>query len=144
MKKKTVLAAVLALLVVSILSAAGAPEVPQIISSSFGKPSSSSSSSSRNGTKSDQIDEDMERIEYLYRYIDTYFYQDVDYQKAYEAMATALFSGRNYTLPDDVQKLAVHVLAHRLVLDRRSGIRGESRSSILTSIIREIKVPAVS
>ena len=55
------------------------------------------------------------------------------------AMANALFSGRDYTLPDDV-----HVLAHRLVLDRRSGIRGESRSSILTSIIREIKVPAVS
>jgi MoxR-like ATPases len=60
------------------------------------------------------------------------------------AMANALFSGRDYTLPDDVQKLAVHVLAHRLVLDRRSGVRGESRSSILTSIIREIKVPAVS
>ena len=60
------------------------------------------------------------------------------------AMANALFAGRDYTLPDDVQKLAVHVLAHRLVLDRRSGIRGESRSSILTSIIREIKVPAVS
>ena len=60
------------------------------------------------------------------------------------AMASALFSGRDYTLPDDVQKLAVHVLAHRLVLDRRSGIRGESRGSILTSIIREIKVPAVS
>ena len=60
------------------------------------------------------------------------------------AMANALFSGRDYTLPDDVQKLAVHVLAHRLVPDRRSGIRGESRGSILTSIIREIKVPAVS
>ena len=60
------------------------------------------------------------------------------------AMANALFSGRDYTLPDDVQKLAVHVLAHRLVLDRRSGIRGESRGSILSSIIREIKVPAVS
>ena len=60
------------------------------------------------------------------------------------AMANALFSGRDYTLPDDVQKLAVHVLAHRLVLDRRSGVRGESRSSVLTSIIREIKVPAVS
>ena len=60
------------------------------------------------------------------------------------AMANALFSGRDYTLPDDVQKLAVHVLAHRLVLDRRSGIRGESRNGILTSIIREIKVPAVS
>ena len=60
------------------------------------------------------------------------------------AMAFAMFSGREYTLPDDVQKLALHVLAHRLVLDRRSGVRGESRGSILTSIIREIKVPAVS
>jgi len=60
------------------------------------------------------------------------------------AMASALFAGRDYALPDDVQKLAVHVLAHRLVLDRRSGARGESRDGVLTSIIREIKVPAVS
>ena len=60
------------------------------------------------------------------------------------AMASALFDGRSYTLPDDVQKLALPVLAHRIVLDRRSGIKGESRSSILSSLIREIKVPAVS
>ena len=60
------------------------------------------------------------------------------------AMASALFAGRSYVLPDDVQKLALHVLAHRIVLDRRSGIRGETRASILASILREIKVPAVS
>ena len=60
------------------------------------------------------------------------------------AMASALFAGRDYTLPDDVQKLALPVLAHRLVPDRRSGIRGETRKSILSAIIREIKVPAVS
>ena len=60
------------------------------------------------------------------------------------AMASALFAGRSYTLPDDVQRLALQVLAHRIVLDRRSGIRGETRSSILSSILREIKVPAVS
>jgi len=60
------------------------------------------------------------------------------------AMARAMFEGRDYTLPDDVQKLAVHVLAHRLVLDRRSGLRGESRKGILSGIIRELKVPAVS
>jgi MoxR-like ATPase len=60
------------------------------------------------------------------------------------AMAHAMFAGRDYTMPDDVQKLAIPVLAHRLVLDRRSGIRGENRISILRSIIREIKVPAVS
>ena len=60
------------------------------------------------------------------------------------AMASALFAGRSYVLPDDVQKLALPVLAHRIVLDRRSGIRGETRASILASILREIKVPAVS
>ena len=60
------------------------------------------------------------------------------------AMASALFAGRNYTMPDDVQKLALPVLAHRIVLDRRSGLRGENRRSILSSIIRELKVPAVS
>ena len=60
------------------------------------------------------------------------------------AMANAMFAGRSYTLPDDVQKLALPVLAHRLVPDRRSGLRGETRESILSSLIREIKVPAVS
>ena len=60
------------------------------------------------------------------------------------AMASALFAGRNYTLPDDVQKLALPVLAHRIVLDRRSGLRGEDRRSVLSSILRELKVPAVS
>jgi len=60
------------------------------------------------------------------------------------AMANAMFSGRNYTLPDDVQKLAPDVLAHRLVLDRRAGIRGEDPRRILSSLIREIKVPSVS
>jgi len=60
------------------------------------------------------------------------------------AMANAMFSGRDYTLPDDVQKLAPEVLAHRLVLDRRAGIRGEDPRRILASLIREIKVPSVS
>lgn len=60
------------------------------------------------------------------------------------AMAWALFSGRDYTLPDDVQKLAQPVLAHRMVLDRRSGLRGEKSSAVLASILREIRVPAVS
>ncbi len=60
------------------------------------------------------------------------------------AMAWALFSGRDYTLPDDVQKLAQPVLAHRLVLDRRSGLRGEKSSAVLASILRETRVPAVS
>ena len=59
-------------------------------------------------------------------------------------MACAMFAGRNYTLPDDVQKLALPVLAHRIVLDRRSGLRGEDRRSVLSAIIRELKVPAVS
>lgn len=39
----------------------------------------------------DEIERDMAKLERLYRQVDKYFYQDVDYNKAYEAMATALF-----------------------------------------------------
>ncbi len=39
------------------------------------------------------------------------------------ARARALHRGRDYVLPDDVQALAAPVLAHRLMLDARSGVR---------------------
>jgi len=39
------------------------------------------------------------------------------------ARARALHRGRDYVLPDDVQALAAPVLAHRLMLDGRSGAR---------------------
>lgn len=61
------------------------------------------------------------------------------------ARARAMFDGRSYVLPDDVQALAVPVLAHRLVLDD-VGYGGESLAvarAIVAGIVRDVPVPRV-
>lgn len=59
------------------------------------------------------------------------------------AMANAMLRGRSFTLPDDVQTMIRSVLAHRLVLNARNNLTGETPSSILDAIVRSVKVPAV-
>ena len=44
--------------------------------------------------------------------------------------ALALCEGREYAVPDDVQRLAVPVLGHRVLLKRGSGGMEESRDAI--------------
>ncbi len=52
-------------------------------------------------------------------------------QNLYRAtQALALCEGRDYAVPDDVQRLAVPVLGHRVMLKRGSGGFGESREAI--------------
>ncbi len=52
-------------------------------------------------------------------------------QSLYRAtQALALCEGRDYALPDDVQRLAVPVLGHRVLLKRGSGGMEESREAI--------------
>ncbi len=60
------------------------------------------------------------------------------------AMAKAMLSGRNFTLPDDVQAMLKPVLAHRLVLaNSGGGIRAkETPGQVLDRIMRSVKVPA--
>ncbi|KAA8818164.1 AAA family ATPase [Bifidobacterium rousetti] len=61
------------------------------------------------------------------------------------ARARAMFDGRSYVLPDDVQQLAVPVLAHRLVLDD-IGYGGESLATaraIVSDILHTVPVPRV-
>jgi MoxR-like ATPase len=54
------------------------------------------------------------------------------------AKATALIDGRDFVLPDDVDALAVDVLAHRLVL-RRSGVDvREGQAAASARIVRQI------
>lgn len=60
------------------------------------------------------------------------------------AMAHAMLKGRSFTLPDDVQAMAKPVLAHRLVLNAKDILAGETPESILDEILRFIKVPAVT
>ena len=54
--------------------------------------------------------------------------------------ALALASGRPFATPDDVQKLVVPVLAHRVVVKRRGGTSSERTA--LERLISSLPVPA--
>ncbi len=53
----------------------------------------------------------------------------------------ALLKGRSYILPDDVKKLAVPVLSHRIILNDESSLRGENSDFIIEEIVSKTKVP---
>jgi MoxR-like ATPase len=57
------------------------------------------------------------------------------------AMAHAMLLDRSYTLPDDVQFMVEPVLAHRLVLHPQGSQKKETPETVLTGILRSIKVP---
>ena len=56
------------------------------------------------------------------------------------AKGCAFLSGRKYVLPDDIQKMAIPVWAHRLVLKSRAGLRRKTPEEIIRAIIRTIPV----
>lgn len=56
--------------------------------------------------------------------------------------AAALASGRDYVLPDDVQRLAPYVLPHRLVMTPKAKYGGVSARDIVTEILGRVKVPS--
>jgi MoxR-like ATPase len=58
------------------------------------------------------------------------------------AKALALMDGRDFVAPEDVQQLAVNVLAHRMVLDPQAKFAGASSASLVSELLREVKVPA--
>lgn len=53
----------------------------------------------------------------------------------------AAAQGRNFVVPGDVQRLAVPVLAHRMVLTREADLAGETGDSIAQDIIQKLNVP---
>jgi MoxR-like ATPase len=57
------------------------------------------------------------------------------------AQAAALSVGRDYVVPDDVQRLATTVLAHRFVLTSKSKYGGISRDEIIADILHKVPVP---
>lgn len=57
------------------------------------------------------------------------------------ACAAAILQGRDYVIPDDVKKLAVSVLAHRIVMKSRSGLEGASATDVVEKVLRTVKVP---
>jgi MoxR-like ATPase len=57
------------------------------------------------------------------------------------AQARSFLAGRSYVSPDDLQQLAVPVLAHRVQLGSQARFGGQTASSILAEIVAEVPVP---
>lgn len=57
------------------------------------------------------------------------------------SMAWALLHGRDYVLPDDVQCLAVPVLAHRIRLKAQAGYPQKSAEDVVRAIVGSLRVP---
>lgn len=57
------------------------------------------------------------------------------------SQAAAFAAGRDYVIPDDVQRLAPYVLAHRLVMTPKAKYGGTSAKSIIDEILSSVKVP---
>lgn len=57
------------------------------------------------------------------------------------AKAAALVAGRDVVLPDDIQRMARHVLPHRLVLTSKSKYDGSTKQGIVESILDDVPVP---
>jgi MoxR-like ATPase len=51
------------------------------------------------------------------------------------AKASAAMGGRDYVLPDDIQRLAVDVIAHRLILTTQARLQGVTARDLVAAII---------
>ena len=57
------------------------------------------------------------------------------------AQASALLSGRDYVIPEDVRQLAAPVLAHRIVLDTKAKYAGLRNDQIIHEAMEKTPVP---
>jgi MoxR-like ATPase len=58
------------------------------------------------------------------------------------AQAIALFEGLDFVSPEHIQRLAVPVMAHRLVMEAQAKFSGQTARSVVEETLRKIKVPA--
>src|SRR5438477_2904547 len=58
--------------------------------------------------------------------------------------ALAAISGRNFVLPDDIKRMVVAVLAHRLILRPESRLRKVTPASVLSEIVPDVAVPILA
>jgi MoxR-like ATPase len=57
------------------------------------------------------------------------------------SQAAALLAGRDYVLPDDVQRLLPYVLPHRVVLTPKAKYGGMGKAEVIAEIADGVKVP---
>ena len=57
------------------------------------------------------------------------------------AQAVALIGGRDYVMPDDVKRLAVPMLSHRMIMSAAARMRGTTSAETVETILDETAVP---
>ena len=60
-------------------------------------------------------------------------------QRASQALAA--IQGRDYVMPDDIKRVAQPVLAHRLILNAGTRLRGGSANAVLDEVLTQVAVP---
>jgi MoxR-like ATPase len=58
------------------------------------------------------------------------------------AQALALFDGADFVTPEQIQELAVPVIAHRLVMEPQARFSGLSARGVVEDVLKKLKVPA--
>jgi MoxR-like ATPase len=58
------------------------------------------------------------------------------------AQALALFDGLDFVMPEQIQELAVPVIAHRLVMEPQARFAGQTARSVVEEVVKKIRVPA--
>jgi MoxR-like ATPase len=58
------------------------------------------------------------------------------------AQALALFDGLEFVTPDQIQELAIPVIAHRLVMEPQARFSGVTARGIVEGILKNLRVPA--
>ncbi len=58
------------------------------------------------------------------------------------AQALALVDGLDFVTPEQVQELAVPVIAHRLVMEPQARFSGRTARGVVEEIVKKVKVPA--
>jgi MoxR-like ATPase len=60
------------------------------------------------------------------------------------AQAHAALRGRDFVIPDDVKHLAVACLAHRMVMNPESVLRGETSAGVVRELLKKVEVPVTA
>jgi MoxR-like ATPase len=57
------------------------------------------------------------------------------------AQAAALFDGLEYVTPEQIQEMAVPVIAHRLVVEPQARFSGATAEGVVRDIVKKVSVP---
>jgi MoxR-like ATPase len=57
------------------------------------------------------------------------------------SQALAALGGRDYVTPDDIKRVALPVLAHRLILNPSARLRSNTAKSVLDELLKQVTVP---